>query len=99
VLVNGLTFSQAIEVAGMIKKYGFGTLVGEPTTPLMSANARQFKLPNTQLTVTFPEAYYGDTSMINGVIPHHYIHDNVLTEKDEILDYTIKMIDKEIETK
>ncbi len=99
VIIDGLTFSQAIEVAGMIKKYGFGTLFGEPTTPLMSANARQFKLLNTQLTVTFPEAYYGDTSMINGVIPDYYVHDNILTEKDEILDYTIKMINKEIEIK
>lgn len=99
VLINNLTFSQAIEVAGMIKKYRFGILIGEPTTPLMSANARQFKLPNTQLTVTFPEAYYGDTSMINGVMPDYYIQDDILTDKDEILDYTIKMINEEIEIK
>lgn len=99
ILIDGLTFSQAIEVSGMIKKYAFGTLIGEPTTPLMSANARQFKLPNTQLTVTFPEAYYGDTSMINGVIPDYFVQDDILTENDEILDYTMKMIIGEIETK
>jgi hypothetical protein len=62
-------------------------------------NYRQFKLPNTHLTVTFPEAYYGDNYFINGVIPDYYMHDNILTEKDEILDYTIKMIHKEIEIK
>ena len=94
VLINGSAFSQAIEVAAMIQKYKLGKLIGEPTTPLMSANARQFKLPNTQLTVNFPEAYYGDSSMKNGVIPDYYIQDDILTEKDEILDYTIQMINK-----
>jgi hypothetical protein len=58
----------------------------------MSANGRQFRLPNTQLTVTFPEAYYGDTLMSKGVIPDYAINDDVLTEKDEILDYTLKLI-------
>ncbi len=97
VLINEMTFSQAIEVAGMIKKYGFGTLIGEPTTPLLSANARQFKLPNTQMTVTFPEALYGDTYMINGVFPDYSVQVDNFTEKDEILDYTIEMINEKNE--
>ena len=59
---------------------------------MTDANARQFKLPNTQLTVTFPEAFYGDSSMANGVIPDYLINDDILTEKDEILDYTLKLI-------
>jgi hypothetical protein len=76
----------------MIRQYGFGKLVGERTAPLRSANARQFKLPNTQLTVYFSEAYYGDTSMADGVIPDYIISDDPLTNKDEILDYTLALI-------
>lgn len=92
VLINRFSGSQAIEVPAMIQHYGFGKLIGEQTAPLTDANARQFKLPNTQLTVTFPEAFYGDSSMANGVIPDYVINDDVLTEKDEILDYTLQLI-------
>jgi C-terminal processing protease CtpA/Prc len=92
VLINRFSGSQAIEVPAMIQHYGFGKLIGEQTAPLTDANARQFKLPNTQLTVMFPEAFYGDSSMANGVIPDYLINDDVLTEKDEILDYTLKLI-------
>ena len=92
VLINRFSFSQAIEAAGMIQQYKFGKLIGEQTSPLMSANARQFKLPNTQMTVYYSEAYYGDSSFVNGVIPDYLISDDILTEKDEILDYTLKLI-------
>jgi Peptidase family S41 len=92
VLINRFSSSQAIEVPAMIQHYKFGKLVGEKTSPLTDANARQFKLPNTQLTVTFPEAIYGDSSMANGVIPDYPINDDILTEKDEILDYTLSLI-------
>jgi Peptidase family S41 len=92
VLINRFSGSQAIEVPAMIQHYGFGKLIGERTSPMMSANGRQFRLPNTQLTVTFPEAYYGDTLMANGVIPDYVINDDILTEKDEILEYTLQLI-------
>jgi C-terminal processing protease CtpA/Prc len=92
VLINRFSGSQAIEVPAMIQHYGFAKLIGEQTAPLTDANARQFKLPNTQLTVTFPEAFYGDSSMANGVIPDYLINDDILTEKDEILEYTLKLI-------
>jgi C-terminal processing protease CtpA/Prc len=95
VLINRFSGSQAIEVPAMIQYYGFGKLIGERTSPMMSANGRQFKLPNTQLTVTFPEAYYGDTLMSKGVIPDYLINDDLLTEKDEILDFTLNLIKKE----
>jgi C-terminal processing protease CtpA/Prc len=95
VLINRFSGSNAIEVPAMIQHYGFGKLIGEKTQPLTDANARQFKLPNTQLTVMFPEAFYGDSSMANGVIPDYLINDDVLTEKDEILDYTLDLIKRE----
>ncbi len=93
VLINRFSGSQAIEVPAMIQHYGFGKLIGEQTAPLTDANARQFKLPNTQLTVLFPEAFYGDSSMANGVIPDYLINDDILTEKDEILDYALRLIE------
>lgn len=77
---------------------GFGELIGEPTTPVLYGNARQFKLPNTQLTVTYPEGYFvrpsGDTSL-NGTIPDLIISDDLNSEKDKILDYTINLIKKQ----
>jgi C-terminal processing protease CtpA/Prc len=95
VLINRFSFSQAIEVPGMIKQYGFGKLIGENTSPLMSANARQFKLPNTQMSVYYSEAFYGDSSFVNGVMPDYLINDDILTEKDEILDFTLHLIKKD----
>lgn len=92
VLINRFSASQAVEVSAMIKHYGFGKLVGERTSPLASANARQFKLPKTQITVYYSEAYYEDTSMANGVTPDYLVSDDPLTDKDEILDYTLTLI-------
>ncbi len=95
VLINRFSFSEAIVVSAMIQDYGFGKLIGEQTSPVMYGNARQFKLPNTQMTVTFPAAYFirvnGDTSL-NGTIPDYMVKDDLLTEDDEILDYVLKLI-------
>lgn len=92
VLINRFSSSQAVEVSAMIKHYGFGKLVGEQTSPLSSANARQFKLPKTQITVYYSEAYYEDISMANGVTPDYLVRDDPLTDKDKILDYTLTLI-------
>ena len=70
-------------------------MIGEKTAPLISANARQFKLTNTQITVTFPEASYGDSYVKNGVKPDYPVRDNILTDKDEILDYALSLIKKD----
>jgi hypothetical protein len=95
VLINRFCGSNAIEVPAMIQHYGFGKLIGEQTQPLTDANARQFKLPDTQLNVIYPEAFYGDSSMANGVMPDYLINDDILTEKDEILDFTLHLIKKD----
>jgi C-terminal processing protease CtpA/Prc len=98
VLINRFSFSEAIVISAMIQDYGFGRLIGEQTTPVMYGNARQFKLPNTQMTVTFPASYFirvnGDTSL-KGIIPDYLISDDPLTEKDEILEYTLDLIKEE----
>ena len=79
----------------MIQDYGFGKIIGEETSPVMYANSRQFKLPHTQITVTFPAAYFirpnGDISL-NGTIPDFKVEENLLTKEDEILEYTLKLI-------
>ena len=92
VLINRFTFSQAIEVAQIISSYNLGILIGEKTPPLKSANARQFKLPNTRITVSFSEAYYDNISLSKGVRPDYIIHDDLLTEKDEILDFALNLM-------
>jgi C-terminal processing protease CtpA/Prc len=97
ILINRFSFSESIVISAMIQDYGFGKLIGEQTTPVAYGNSRQFKLPNTQMTVTFPAAYFirvnGDTSL-KGTIPDYIINDDVLTVKDEILDYTLDLIKK-----
>ncbi|MEJ2052286.1 MAG: S41 family peptidase [Calditrichaceae bacterium] len=92
VLINRFTFSQAIEVAQIISSYNLGILIGEKTPPLKSANARQFILPNTRITVSFSEAYYDNISLSKGVCPDYIIHDDLLTEKDEILDFALNLM-------
>ena len=95
VLIDRFSFSEAIVLSAMIQDYGFGTIVGEATSPVMYGNARQFKLPNTQITVMCPAAYFirpnGDVS-INGTIPNCIVHENILTDEDEILEYALNLI-------
>lgn len=97
VLINRFSFSEAIVISAMMQDYGFGKIIGEETSPVMYANARQFKLPNTQMTVTCPEAYFvrpnGDTAL-KGTVPDYIVHDNILTDEDEILEYTLNLIKK-----
>ena len=98
VLINRFSFSEAIVVSAMIQDYGFGTIVGEATSPVMYGNARQFKLPNTQITITCPAAYFirpnGNISL-HGTIPDYIVHENIRTDEDEILEYTLKLMQKE----
>jgi len=57
-----------------------------------------FKLPNTKSTVQYPKGFAvrpsGDASL-RGVVPDHIVYDNEFIDKDEILEYTIKLIEGE----
>jgi hypothetical protein len=47
------------------------------------------------MSVYYSEAFYGDSSFVNGVMPDYLINDDILTEKDEILDFTLHLIKKD----
>ena len=98
ILVNRFTYSQAIVAASLVQDYKFGTIVGEPTpyAATMYASTQSFELPNTKIKVTYPRAFLerkNKNASSKSLIPDFQIEDNPLTEKDEILDYTIKLVD------
>jgi hypothetical protein len=99
VLINRYSISNATGVASIIQDYKLGKLIGEETAELPTSYgaAQQFKLPNTQFIVMYPKAFIirpnGDTSL-HGVIPDYKVEENVYTEKDEVLEYTLDLIKK-----
>ena len=100
VLINRYSYSQATDVAAQVQDYKFGVLVGEKTSDLTSnyGATHQFELPNTKMAVIYPKAFIirpnGDTRF-EGVTPDIPVKDNIFTDKDEILDYTLDLIKKE----
>jgi len=97
VLIDRYTWSAATGVAAMIQDFGFAYLIGEETsdTPSSCGATHSFILPNTIISVTYPKGYTirpnGNTSL-RGTVPDFKVMDNVLTQKDEILDYALKLI-------
>lgn len=100
VLINRYSYSNAASVAATIQDYKFGKIIGEETAEIVSSYGatHKFKLPETQLSVTYPKAFAprpnGDISQ-RGVIPDYEIEDNVFTKKDEVLEYTLESIGKQ----
>ncbi len=101
VLINRYSYSNTTSAAAIIKDYGFGILIGEETPDLPSAfgATHLFKLPNTQLSVQYPKGFSirpnGDISP-KGVMPDYQVKYNTFNDKDEILDFTIKLIKKKL---
>jgi len=99
VLINRYSISNATSVAAMIQDYRLGSLIGEETAELPTnyGAPHKFKLPNTQLAIMYPKAFFirpnGDTSL-SGVNPDIYVEDNLFTAKDEVLEYTLDLIKK-----
>ena len=97
VLINRYTYSNATVTAAMIQDYGFGKLVGEATVdaPTVYGSIQNFRLPNTQMLVSYPKAFAirpnGDSSF-HGVVPDYQVKESILTDKDEILEYTLQLI-------
>lgn len=58
VLVDRQTYSNAVAVAALIQDYGFGVILGEPTSDMASTYGamEQFTLRNTGLLVGYPKA-------------------------------------------
>ena len=97
VLINRYSYSNATTTPALIQDYGFGTIVGEPTAdcPTMQAAVHDFKLPNTQLSVSYPKAFIirpnGNTAL-KGVTPDYQANEDDLTKEDTLLEYTLQLI-------
>ncbi len=59
VLVNRRTYSNSVAVAALVQDYGFGKIMGEPTSDLATTFGamEQFSLPRTGILVGYPKAY------------------------------------------
>jgi C-terminal processing protease CtpA/Prc len=99
VLINRYSISQAADVATQVQDYKFGILIGEKTAqiPTNYGATHQFELPNTKMVVEYPKAFIirpNGSTKFEGVSPDIIVEDNMFTEKDEILDFTIDLIKK-----
>ncbi len=108
-LVDRHTYSNATTVAAIIQDYEFGIVVGEETSdlPTSYASSAQFTLPLTNISVTYPKAYFvrpsGDESL-QGVVPDRLIEVSMVDELtaradqwDLVLETLLTMIRKERE--
>ncbi|MEA1672075.1 S41 family peptidase [Nitrospirillum sp. BR 11163] len=96
-LVNRQTYSNAVAVAATIQDYGFGRILGEPTTDMATAFGamERFTLPATGITVGFPKAHIirpnGDTRA-RGVTPDIAIPFPIVeTPDDPVLQHAIRI--------
>jgi C-terminal processing protease CtpA/Prc len=99
VLINRYSYSQSAAIATQVQDYQFGILIGEGTAqiPTNYGATHQFELPNTKMAVVYPKAFIvrpnGDTKF-EGVTPDILVEDNIFTDKDEIMEYTLDLIKK-----
>ncbi|MEN1727135.1 MAG: S41 family peptidase [Pseudomonadota bacterium] len=88
VLINRHSYSNAVTVAAMTQDYGFGTILGEPTSDLATTLGamEQFKLSETGISVGFPKARIvrpnGDLERV-GVTPDHLITTPLVESVDD----------------
>ncbi len=101
VLINRYSYSNSASVAAIIQDYKFGEIIGEETSDEVTSYSAMhvFKLPNTQISVSYPKGFMvrpnGDTTP-RGVVPDHIVLDDLSTDKDEVLEYTLKLIEDEV---
>jgi hypothetical protein len=97
-LINRYSYSNTSSVAAIIQDYDFGIIIGEETAEEQSSYAafHMFNLPNTQMPVAYPKAYFirpnGDTTP-RGIVPDYIVYEDIFTDKDEVLEYTLKLIE------
>lgn len=105
VLIDGGSFSATSEFAAMAQNLGVATFIGEETgggaCGNTSGSSKRVALKNTGITIRIPQWRYrvaidAETKCGKGVIPEYGVKDSPLTEQDEILDYTTKLIRNEL---
>tara|TARA_R110002051_G_scaffold316806_1_gene396917 strand:+ start:1770 stop:3266 length:1497 start_codon:yes stop_codon:yes gene_type:complete len=98
VLVNRQTYSNAVSTAALIQDYGFGTILGEPTSDLATSYGamEHFTLPATGLRVGYPKAHIirpsGDEEA-RGVTPDILIETPVIqSAADPVLQQALAIL-------
>ena len=101
VLINRYSYSNAAMVSAIIQDYNFGVIIGEETTEEVTSFGAMhtFKLLNTKLTVAYPKSFFvrpnGDITP-RGVVPDYLVDIDIFSDKDKVLERTLKIIaDKE----
>lgn len=99
VLVNRQTYSMAAVSAALIQDNKFGKIVGEETgdVPTLYASQFSYKLPQTGIVVKVPKSYIvrvNGSKKLQGVKPDVYIQDQLLDDKDEILDKLLEILSR-----
>ncbi len=88
VLINRRSFSNSVLTAAIVQDYGFGRIIGEPTSDLATTYGamEHFTLPNTGLRVGFPKAHIvrpsGD-ARVQGVTPDILIATPIVQGTDD----------------
>jgi C-terminal processing protease CtpA/Prc len=88
VLINRRSFSNSVLTAAIVQDYGFGRIIGEPTSDLATTYgaSENFTLPNTRLQVSFPKAHIvrpnGDRR-VQGVTPDFLIVTPIVQGADD----------------
>ena len=97
-LIDRQSYSNTVSVAALVQDYGFGKVLGEPTSDMASTYGamERFTLANTELSVGFPKARIvrpnGDRRS-RGVTPDIPIRSPIVqTPADEMLASTIAAV-------
>jgi C-terminal processing protease CtpA/Prc len=96
VLINRYSLSNSMGVAAIMQDNEIGKIVGEETAEIVGAfgASHMFKLPNTKLSVQYPKSgtRLNDDITPRGVIPDYPIEEDIFTDTDDVLEYTLKLI-------
>lgn len=104
ILINGRCFSTTGHFCSLVKENDLGIFVGDETGGTYTCNdfSKNFTLKNTNLTLrTATEIVKTTASTLtnkHGIMPNHYVVpviDDFLTNTDPVLNYTLKLIEKE----
>ncbi|MBI9053321.1 MAG: hypothetical protein JEY96_05855 [Bacteroidales bacterium] len=104
ILINGLCFSTTGHFCSLVKENNLGIFVGDETAGTYTCNdfSKNFTLKNTKLTLRVARQICKTTASNltneHGIIPDYYVIpniDNILNNTDTVLNYTLKLIEKE----
>lgn len=98
VLINRRSYSNSVLTAAIVQDYGFGRIIGEPTSDLATTYGamEHFTLPNTGLRVGFPKAHIvrpsGD-ARVQGVTPDIMITTPIVQGTDDpVLQEALRIV-------